>query len=70
MSLTHPSREVEEKFLIEILELNALNEHFSYEFLMRKKYLLIWKTIFDKVLKLAEGIIKPLQRNQILENYQ
>ena len=37
---------------------------------MRKKYLLIWKTIFDKVLKLAEGIIKPLQRNQILENYQ
>ena len=67
MSLTHPSRELEEKFLIELLELNALNEHFSYEFLMCKKYLFIWKTIFDKVLKLAEGIIKPLKCDQILE---
>ena len=70
MSLNHPSREVEETFLIELLELNALNEHFSYEFLMRKKYLFIWKNIFDKLLKLAEGVIKPLQRTQILENYQ
>ena len=70
MSLNHPSREVEETFLIELLELNALNEHFSYEFLMHKKYLFIWKNIFDKLLKLAEGVIKPLQRTQILENYQ
>ena len=67
MSLTHHWREVEKKFLIELLELNALNEHFSYEFLMRKKYLFIWKNIFDQVLKLAEGVIKPLQCNQILE---
>ena len=28
---------------------------------MRRKYLFIRKTIFDKVQKLAEGVIKPLQ---------
>ena len=59
--LTHPWREVQERFLIELLELNTLNEHFSYEFLIRKKYIFVSKTIFDKLLKLAEGIIKPLQ---------
>ena len=33
----------QERFLIELLELNILNEHFSYEFLLHKKYLFIWK---------------------------
>ena len=28
---------------IELLELNTLNEHFLYEFLMRKKHLFIWE---------------------------
>ena len=42
--------------LIESLELNTLNEHF-----------LFGKTIFDKVLKLTEGAIKPLQGKKILE---
>ena len=49
---THSWREVQKRFLIELLELNTLNEHSSYEFLMRKKVpFLFWKTIFDKVLK-------------------
>ena len=34
MCLTHPWREVQERYLIELLELNTLNEHFSHEFLM------------------------------------
>ena len=56
MCLTHPSKEVQERFLVKLLELNTLNEH-----IMRRKYLFIRKTIFDKVQKLAEGVIKPLQ---------
>ena len=66
MCLPHPCRQVQERFLIELLELNTLNEHFSCKFLMRKKYLFIWKTIFDKILKLAEGVTKPLQRKKHL----
>ena len=34
---------------------------------MRRKYLFIWKTRFDKVQKLAEGVIKPLQRKKTLK---
>ena len=66
MCLIHPWRNLQERFLIELLELNTLNEHFSYKFLMRKKCLFIWKIIFDKVLKLAEGllVIKPLQHKK------
>ena len=56
MCLTHPKKEVQERFLVKLLELNTLNEH-----IMRRKYLFIRKTIFDKVQKLAEGVIKPLQ---------
>ena len=56
MCLTHPRKEVQERFLVKLLELNTLNEH-----IMRRKYLFIRKTIFDKVQKLAEGVIKPLQ---------
>ena len=67
MCLTHRWREVQERFLIKLLELNIINEHFSYEFLMRRKYLFIWKTRFDKVQKLAEGVIKPLQRKKTLK---
>ena len=67
MCLSHPWRGVQERFLIELLELNTINEHFSYEFLMRKKYIFVWKTTFDKVLKLAEGVIKPLQCKEILK---
>ena len=55
MCLTHPRKEVQERFLVKLLELNTLNEH-----IMRRKYLFIRKTIFDKVQKLAEGVIKPL----------
>ena len=66
MCLTHPRKEVQERFLVKLLKLNTLNEHFSYEFLMRRKYLFIRKTIFDKVQKLAEGVIKPLQRKKTL----
>ena len=66
MCLTHPWREVQERFLLKLLELNTLNKHFSYEFLMRRKYFFIWKTIFDKVQKLAEGVLKPLQKKKQL----
>ena len=66
MCLPHPWRETQDKFIIELLELITLNEHFSYEFIMRKKYLVIRKTVFDKVLQSAEGVIKPLQRKKTL----
>ena len=56
MCLTHPRKEVQERFLVKLLELNTLNEH-----IMRRKYLFIRKTIFDKVQKLAERVIKSLQ---------
>ena len=66
LCLTYLWWEVQERFLIKLLELNTLNEQFSYGFLKRKKYLFIWKTIFDKVLKLAEGVIKPVQLKKTL----
>ena len=66
LCLTYLWWEVQERFLIKLLELNTLNEQFSYDFLKRKKYLFIWKTIFDKVLKLAEGVIKPVQHKKTL----
>ena len=44
MCLTYPWRELQKRYLTELLELNTLNEHFSYEILMRKKYLFIWKS--------------------------
>ena len=66
MCLPHPWRETQDKFIIELLELITLNEHFSYEFIMRKKYLFIRKTVFDKVLQSAEGVITPLQRKKTL----
>ena len=49
MCLTHPWSDIQERFLIELLELNTLNV-----------LILLGKTIFNKVLKLAEGVIKPL----------
>ena len=68
MCLTHPWREVQERFLIELLKyFNTLSEHLSYEFLIHKKYLFMWKTLFDKILKLAEGFIKPLQPKKKLK---
>ena len=66
LCLTYLWWEVQERFLIKLLELNTLNEQFSYGFLKCKKYLFIWKTIFDKVLKLAEGVIKPVQLKKTL----
>ena len=56
MCLSHPWSEVQERFLIELLELNILNERF-----------LFGKTIFDEVLKLAEEANKPLQRKKMLK---
>ena len=67
MCLPYPCRQVQERFLIELLELDNLNQHSSCKFLMRKRYLFIWKTIFDKVLKLAKGVTKPLQRKKTLK---
>ena len=49
MCLTHPWSKVQERFRIQLLELNTLSEHF-----------LFGKTIFNKALKLAKGTIKPL----------
>ena len=49
MCLTHPWSKAQERFLIELLELNILIEHF-----------LFGKAIFNKVLKLAKGAIKSL----------
>ena len=67
MCLTHPWREVQERFLIKLLELNTLNEHFSYEFLMRRKesMFLFGKLYLIKYRKLG-GVIKPLQRKKTL----
>ena len=63
----YPWRKVLERFLIELLELCTLNEYFLYEFLMRKSTFLFGKTIFDKVLKLAEGVIKPFLSKKTLK---
>ena len=76
MCLTHPLREVLERFLIELVELNTLNEStFCVNFYGVKSAFLFGKIIFDKAMKLVEGAIKPLQRqktlsfNKILEKY-
>ena len=59
--------EVLERFLIELLELNTLNEStFRMNFYCVKGTFLFETTIFDKVLKLVEGAIKPLQRKKTL----
>ena len=63
----YPWRKVLERFLIELLELSTLNEYFLHEFLMRKSTFLSGKTIFDKVLKLAEGVIKPFLSKKTLK---
>ena len=67
--LTHPWREVLERFLIELVELNTLNEStFCMNFYCVKSTFLFGKTIFDKAMKLVEGAIKPLQRQKTLFN--
>ena len=68
MCLTHPWREVLERFLIELLEINTLNEStFRVNFYCVKSTFLFGTTKFDKVLKLVEGAIKPLQREKTLK---
>ena len=68
MCLTHPWREVLERFLIELVELNTLNEStFCVNFYCVKSTFLFGKIIFDKAMKLVEGAIKPLQRQKILK---
>ena len=78
MCLIHLWREVLERFLIELLKLNTSNEGiFRMSFCCVKSTFSFRTTIFDKVLKLVEGAIKPLQDkktlkrfNKILEKYQ
>ena len=78
MCLIHLWREVLERFLIELLKLNTSNESiFRMSFCCVKSTFSFRTTIFDKVLKLVEGAIKPLQDkktlkrfNKILEKYQ
>ena len=68
MCLTHPRREVLERFLIELMELNTLNEStFCVNFYYVKSTFLFGKIIFDKTMKLVEGAIKPLQRQKTLK---
>ena len=68
MSFTHPRREVLERFLIELMELNTLNEStFCVNFCCVKSTFLFGKIIFDKAMKLVQGAIKPLQRQKILK---
>ena len=70
MCLTYPWREVLERFLIELLELNTLNEStFRMNFYCVKSTFLFGTTIFDKVLKLVEGAIRPLQRKKTLKRF-
>ena len=64
--LTHPWREVLERFLIELVELNTLNEStFCMNFYCVKSTFLFGKTIFNKAL--VEGAIKPLQYQKTLK---
>ena len=42
-------------------------EHFSYEFLLCKKYLFIWNNYNWSSIEGNEGAIKPLQRNKTLK---
>ena len=52
-----------ERFPIELVELNTLNEStFCVNFYCVKSTFLFGKIIFDKAMKLVEGAIKPLQR--------
>ena len=68
MCLTPPRREVLERFLIELVELNALNEStFCVNFYFVKSTFLFGKTRFDKAMKLVEGTVKPLQRQKTLK---
>ena len=68
MCLTHPRREVLQRFLIELMELNSLNEStFCVNFYYVKSTSLFGKIIFDKAMKLVEGAIKPLQRQKTLK---
>ena len=61
MCLTHPRREVLERFLIELVELNTLNEStFCVNFYCVKSTFLFEKIIFDKAMQLVEGAIKAI----------
>ena len=58
MCLIHPRREVLERFPIELVELNTLNEStFCVNFYCVKSTFLFGKTIFDKAMKLVEGAL-------------
>ena len=68
MCLTYPWREVLERFLIELLELNALNKNtFRMNFYCVKSTFLFGTTKFDKVLKLVKVAIRTLQRKKTLK---
>ena len=68
MCLTQPRREVLERFPIELVELNTLSKStFCVDFYCVKSTFLFGKTIFDKVMKLVEGAIKPLQHQKTLK---
>ena len=61
MCLTHPQREVLERFPIELVELNTLKEiTFCVNFSCVKSTILFGKTIFDIAMQLVQGAIKPL----------
>ena len=65
MCFTYPRKEVLERFLIELVELNTLNEGtFCVNFYCVKSTFLFGKIIFDKAMKLVEGAITPLQRQK------
>ena len=68
MCLTHPWREVLERFLIKLVKLNTLKEStFCIDFYCVKSTFLFGKTIFNKAMKLVEGAIKPLQLQKTLK---
>ena len=53
---------------IELVELNTLNEStFCVNFYCVKSTFSFGKIIFDKAMKLVEGVIKPLQRQKTLK---
>ena len=67
MCLTHLWREVLERFVIELMELNTLNEsNFRMNFYCVRSTFL-FGTKFDKVLKLVEEAIRTLQRKKTLK---
>ena len=68
MRLTHPWSEVLERFLIELLELNILNDNtFRMTFYCVKSTFLFGTTMLDKVWKLVEGAIKSLHHQKTLK---